>query len=554
MLRRGSHERGAPNAAIRRAQISFGALWASEGAFAVGLAVVAFRDGGVTAVGIVTAARMAAAALLAPWLATVADRVRRERVLTCVGLVRAATLGGAAAVTVGGGPTAVTYGLAVLATVAQVLYRPAHSALLPSLCRSPEQLTGANAVRGLLDSSATLAGPAVAAVLLAVSGPAAVFAACAGASLLGGLVVVGLSYDSPPRSEATTAGGRELLRGFTVIATDRRLALITALGVVQTFTRGCLTVFIVVVAINLLRTGNPGVGVLTAAVGAGGMLGSLLAFGLVGRGRLALWFGVGVGLFGAPLVVVGAVPEPAPTLLLLGLIGIGNAFIDVGGFTLLARMTDETVLARMFAAFEAILTLGVALGALVAPQVIDLIGVRPALIVIGLLAPLAVATGWPALRRIDASVRVRDADVATLRSIDMLGVLPLATIEQLAGALEHTEFEPGQAAIRQGERGEHFYIVRSGQADVLLDGRIIRTLGPRECFGEIALLQDRPRTATVRASADARLQVSRLRRRAYLTAVTGYPAAATAGEDLVTQRLEADAQRHEASGLGGDAP
>ena len=528
-------------------------MWASEGAFAVGLAVVAFRDGGLTAVGIVTAARMAAAALLAPWLATVADRVRRERVLTCVGLVRAATLGGAAAVTAAGGPPTVTYGLALLATVAQVLYRPAHSALLPSLCRSPEQLTRANAVRGLLDSSATLGGPAAAAVLLAVSGPAAVFAACAAASLLGGLVVVGLSYDPPPRSEAATGGARDLIRGFAVIASDRRLALITGLGVVQTFTRGCLTVFIVVVAIDLLRTGNPGVGVLTAAVGAGGILGSLLAFGLVGRGRLALWFGVGIALFGAPLIVVGAVPELVPTLVLLGLIGVGNALIDVGGFTLLARLTDETVLARMFAGFEAILTLGVAAGSLVAPLVIDLTGVRLALVVIGSLAPLAVTAGWPALRRIDATVRVRDADVAILRSIHMLGVLPVATIEQLAGALEHVELEPGQTVIRQGDRGEHFYIVRSGQADVLLDGRIVGTLGPGDCFGEIALLQDRPRTATVGASPDARLEVSRLRRSAYLTAVTGYPAAATAGDDLVTSRLGADAQRHERSGHGGDA-
>ena len=180
------------------------------------------------------------------------------------------------------------------------------------------------------------------------------------------------------------------------------------------------------------------------------MLGSLLAFRLVGRGRLALWFGVGVALFGAPLVAVGVVPEQVPAILLLGLIGVGNALIDVGGFTLLARLTDETVLARMFAGFEAILTLGVAAGSLVAPLVIDLIGVRPALVVIGLLAPLAVTAGWPALRRIDATVRVRDADVATLRSIHMLGVLPVATIEQLAGALEHADLEPGQTAVPAG--------------------------------------------------------------------------------------------------------
>src|SRR5215213_5427816 len=158
---------------LRRAQASFGAMWASESAFMVGLAVVAYRDGGVVAVGVVTGARMAAAALLAPFLATVADRVRRERVLTGVGLVRAVTLGTAAAAA--DGPAAATYALAVVATIAQTLFRPAHSALLPALCTSPRQLTSANAVRGMLDSVATLGGPAIAAVLLAASGPAAVF-------------------------------------------------------------------------------------------------------------------------------------------------------------------------------------------------------------------------------------------------------------------------------------------------------------------------------------------------------------------------------------------
>jgi MFS family permease len=544
MVRRiASRNRDSHSTPLRRAQISFGAMWASESAFTVGLVVVAFRDGGIVAVGLVTAARMATAAVLAPFVATVADRVRRERVLACVGLVRAAMLGGAAAVTAAGGPAAATYGLAVVATVAYSLYRPAHSALLPALCTSPAQLTSANAVRGMLDSLATLGGPVVAAVLLAASGPAAVFAACAGASLAAGLVVVGLAYDAPPRAEAARRDGRDMLRGFATIAADPSLALITGLGVVQTLTRGCLTVFAAVVAIDLLHTGASGVGVLNAAVGGGGVLGSILVFRLVRPGRLALWFGVGISLFGAPLALIGAVPHQAAVIVLLGLVGIGNALIDVSGFTLLARLADEAVLARMFAGFEAILTLGVAAGGLLTPPIVHLLGARPALVCVGLLAPVAVAASWPALRRLDARIRVRDADIEIMRGIGMLRALPVATLEQLCGGLVHADYEPRDAVFEQGEPGESFYIVESGAADVIIDGRVVRTLGRGDCFGEIALLRDQPRTATVRACADADLRVSVIRRSAYLTAVTGYPAAAAEGEDLVATRLEADAAR-----------
>jgi MFS family permease len=400
----------------------------------------------------------------------------------------------------------------------------------------------------MLDSVAALGGPLVATVLLATSGLAGVFAVCAAASLVGGLVVLALPYDLPPRAQRPArTGARAVLHGFSTITADRGLLLITGLGTVQTFTRGCLSVFSVVVAIELLDLGEGGVGVLNAAVGAGAVLGSILTFGLVGRGGLAAWFGLGITLWGAPLVMLGVVPEVPAGIALFAVVGIGNALIDVGGFTLLARLTDEAVLARMFAAFEATLTVGIAAGALLTPLVIDRFGIRLALAAVGLVAPIAVLACWAELRRLDARMRVRDADIELLHLVPMLRALPEATIEQLAAALDHAEIAPGDAVVEQGNRGERFYVVEAGSADVVRDGRAVETLRRGECFGEIALLRDCVRTATVTASAKTPLRVSVLPRNPFLTAVTGYPASEIAGERVVTARLEALSARTEPS-------
>ncbi len=183
----------ARNPSLLRAQLAFGATWTAEWAFTVAIAVVAFRDGGAAAVGLVAFVRMAPAAVLAPFGTTLADRFPRDRVLVWSCLIRAAATATAAAVLAAGGPNMAVYVLAVIATAAFTMFRPAHSALLPALCRTPLELTSANLVRGLVDSLSTLLGPLVAALLLELGSPAAVFATTAALSLASGALVLRLS-------------------------------------------------------------------------------------------------------------------------------------------------------------------------------------------------------------------------------------------------------------------------------------------------------------------------------------------------------------------------
>jgi len=394
---------------VRRAQLAFAVIWTGEWAVLVALGVVAFEDGGPAAVGAVAALRMVPGALLAPLAATIADALPRERVLASIGLVRAVTLSAAGGLLAVDGSLAVIYGLVTLATIAQTLYRPAHSALLPALCAGPQELTSANVVRGLLDSLATLSGPLAAALALQLSGPALVFVVCGAGSLVASALLVRVRYEPPSRSRGEAIASRNVLDGFRAIAADRDLMLITGLTTVQTFTRGAFSVLSVIIAIELLDTGAAGVGILNGAVGAGAVLGSLLTVMLIRGGGLAGWLGVGVTLWGLPLAVVAAVPQEIGVMALLAAVGIGNALVDVGAFTLPARLTPDRVMARMFAALEGVLTFGVVTGAAATPLAIELLGTRGALIAIGLAGPLAVAAMWPALGRLDARMLACDA-------------------------------------------------------------------------------------------------------------------------------------------------
>jgi MFS family permease len=515
---------------LRRAQLSFLGAWTAEWAFTVGLGIVAYRDGGATAVGLVGLLRMVPSALVAPLLSPLADQGRRERVLILVSVLRGAITGAAALVVGVGGPTQIVYVLAVLSTIAATLYRPAHSALLPSLCHTGYELASANVVRGLLDAAATLIGPLLAALLLELTGVTVVFAVAAGASLWAAVLLLRLDYDAPPRPSVpkkTNLTG-SAVEGIRVVSRNRDLALIMGLAAAQSFTRGALTVLTVVVSIELLGTGESGVGVLTAAIGAGAVLGALASSLLVGTRRLGAWFAVGVALWGLPVTLIGVLPEEVAALGLLACVGIGNSLIDLAGFTLLARLAADEVLARVFGVLESLVALSIGVGALIASLVVDGAGVRPALVTVGLVCPVLAVVSWPRLRGMDQSIGVRDEDIDLLHQVAMLNVLPLPAVEQLARGLEPVDVAVGQFVFHQGDVGDHYFVIESGEADVIGDGELVATLSQGRGFGEIALLRRVRRTASVRATSQLRLKALRSDR--FLPVVLGYtPSAREAG-------------------------
>jgi MFS family permease len=381
-------------------------------------------------------------------------------------------------------------------------------------------------------------GPLLAAVLLAYTDVSVVFAVAAAASFWAAILLLRVRYDAPPRPAAPQRPDllKEAAEGVRAVTRSRDLQLILGLAAAQSLTRGALTVLSVVVAIELLGTGEPGAGALMAAVGVGAVVGSLGASLLVGTGRLGVWFAIGVALWGLPLALVGVYPDAAAALFFLAFVGVGNALIDVAGFTLIGRLAPDAVLARVFGVLESLVAVSIGVGAILASAVIAWFGIPAALIAIGLLCPVLAVMSLRRLRKMDRSVDILDIDIALLQRVPMFHPLPLPAIEQLARGLESVEVSAGSAVVTQGEIGDRYYVIESGEADVLGDGRVVATLGPGEGFGEIALLRSTRRTATVVARSALMLRALGTDR--FISAVLGYTPSAQAAAAGVDDQLD----------------
>jgi MFS family permease len=531
----GLFEDVARNGDLRRVLLGWTSSNLASRASAIAVAVYAYEAGGPSAVGIVLFVRLTAAAALSPWLSVLADRRPRKAVMIGAELTRFALLAAMAALAGLGAASILVYVLAVLVAIVEPLFRSAQAALTPSLVSTPEELTAANVLASGVESVGLFLGPALGAVVLALTSVATVFAASAGLVAVTAIVVARIEVAGQPEPGPREHRARTLLAGWHAILADRGVRVVIALFSAQALVAGMFNVLVVVLALEVLDLGTAGVGLLDGIVGVGAVLAVLVAAGLAGRRRLAGVFALGLLLWGLPLVVTAGSSSLAATALLLVLVGVGNTLVDVTGITLMQRTTPDAVLGRVFGAFEALIVLAMGIGSLLAPLLVALVGTRGALLVAGLVLPVALVPLWRPLRTVDAAAEAPQEAVELLRGVSFFAALPAPELERLALAIRDVDVEAGTPVFRQGERGDRFYVIREGEVEVAVDGARARILGAGDFFGEIALVRDTPRTATVRALGAIRL--SALERDTFMSTLAQDPATAEGAGNIVAARL-----------------
>ena len=523
------------NVQLRRVELAWGASVAAEWANFVALGVFAYAVGGTLGVGLAGLVRLLPAALVAPFAAFVGDRFRRERFLVAISLGGCAALAGSAAIYFVDRNEYIIFPLASIFGLSSTLLRPALQALLPSLARTPEELIASNGATSTIEGLATLIGPLVAGVLIAATDPGVVFALAGAALFAAALLFARVQVEGRMLTAAASGAQglrRALLAGYRTVLSARKARLVIGLMVAQTFVRGCLNVLIVVTAFRVLHAGPDAVGYMTAAIGVGGLVGAFWALALVGR-RLATPFGLALVVWGLPIALVAPRPYLALALVLLALVGAANSVEDVAGFTLLQRVVPDELLTRVLGVVWGLAMGALALGSISAPAVVRAIGPRPALVVVGAILPVLTLVTWRGLVDIDRSVAAPAEELAVIEGVPMFAPLSIAAKEHLAATLTPVSVAAGDVVIRAGDVGDRFYIVSRGDLEVVAPG-VRATAGDGDYFGEIALIRDVPRTATVTAVADSQLYA--MERSDFVAAVTSHSGVRAAGEEVVEQR------------------
>ena len=538
--------------ALRRALLAFLVLSVAEWATWIALLVWAYQERGVQAAAVVSVVQLLPAVVVAPLGSVLGDRPHRGRVLAVGYALQATAMLLTGAALVSDAPFVLTCAGGVLVTCAITLTRPVHNATLPSISHTPAELVAGNSASITAEGVGGFLGPLACGVLLATLGPGSVYLLF-GVLLVGGaLLVLRLPVVHLGDHEQTEVAGltAQTLDGLRELRHAPASALLLVMVAGQYVVVGAMDILLIVFALEVLDTGASGPGLLGSAVGVGAVLGAVASVVLVGRRRLAPALLGGLMVTGLSLSALALGGQVAVSALLLVAAGAGKAFFDVAGRTLLQRTVPDDVLARVFGVEEALMTAALAGGAAVAPFLVDGLGIRGALAVVGALLPVAGLLAWRVLRLLDARSRHPGPHFELLRTVPFFRSAPLPVVELLSRRTEDDLVDAGTVVVRERDAGDRFYLVSEGTVSVSQDGRQLTRMDAPTSFGEVALLRDTPRTATVTAEVPTKLVW--IGRDDFLRAMRSVPAARESADDVVQRHLEDDRRRRRRDGQTDD--
>lgn len=466
----------------------------------------------------------------------IADRYDRRSVMIATDLARAALMGLLTLAALLAAPAGIAVLLAFLSTIASTAFFPAAAATTPTVV-DERSLAPANALISTFDYVAVALGPALGGLLLIVAdAPAVSFAVNGVTFLVSALLLSNLHRGKPVAKEEEAAAAQpfvhRLAEGWRAISSSAPVTLLVAIIVIACFTYGEESVLYVLVSKELLGTGAQGVGYIFAAVGVGGVLASGLANRASGARRTGRVLVLGSLIAATPLLALPFTRSPAVAYLLVAVEGGSFIFVEVMATTLLQRIVSQEVLGRVFGILDSLSIGGTILGAVLAPLMLEA-GLSAALLIAGgilIVSTLACAPRLLALdRQSDERRRQLAPAVELMQGLDIFTGMPRGSLEALAAASTEEPLPAGKVIIQEGDEAEDFFVIRSGELEVLSSGEAgatpakIRALGPGDYAGEIGLVEKIPRTATVRTVSAA--IVLRVTGREFLDAVGQAPGA-----------------------------
>jgi Na+/melibiose symporter-like transporter len=549
------------NPILRRLVLAYLLFGSAEFGVWITLLVFAYDHGRSTASMLMVLVQLIPTIAISPFIGAFVDRNRPSRVLFFGFGLQAVSMG-AVAVAIGlHVPTFVVFVLAPFTSISLSMSRSPQAALLPAIVRTPDELTAANVMSGWMDGAAALIGPGVAGILLAWRGPWLAVAVTAAMALVSMLLVANVAGpaaaviaedeidDSGDRAEEGDNSHRRMSGLKRALASLKDGARSNIEGTIQnpqirvlltlhTFyfaLIGSLDLLCVILALDFLHMGAGGAGYLNAALGAGALLAGFLTAFLVGRRHLSRTLAIALLVAVFALALIDFVHGDTAAFFFIGIVGLAGAVFDVTARTLLQRSAPSDAIGGAFAILETLMDLGLALGVVLVRLALAIGGVRAALLAPAVIAIVLIAALWRQLQKIDSSATVPQVEIQLLRSIPLFAALPAPSIEGLARELVAVHVPAGTRVITEGDSGDRYYAVADGSLEFSRGKSQVGTVARGQGFGEIALVRDVPRQASVTAITDSLLYS--LEKDPFVQTVMGHVTASSRAKTVIAKHL-----------------